>query len=127
MLGFLRHRFRVAVARHHERKKLKKRSPAWRGVAAHHLHDNPLCAGCGGDVELQVHHVKPFHLHPELELDRNNLMTLCMGRPECHLWIGHGDGFRFYNPNVLADAAASLRDAARRPVVWVAARTARLT
>jgi hypothetical protein len=54
--------------------------------------------------KLQVHHVKPFHLLPELELDESNLISLCMGPNECHLFIGHGDSFRCYNPNVREDA-----------------------
>ena len=43
-------------------------------------------------------------MHPELELDPNNLITLCMGENSCHLDIGHGGSFRAYNQDVLDDA-----------------------
>jgi 5-methylcytosine-specific restriction endonuclease McrA len=47
---------------------------------------------------VQVHHKKPFHLHPELELDPANLVTLCMtSSNECHLRIGHSGDFKAYN------------------------------
>jgi hypothetical protein len=56
---------------------------------------------------LQVHHIKPFHLHPNLELDPRNLITLCElpGRDH-HLLIGHLDEWESYNVNV--------RDGAKR-------------
>ena len=69
-----------------------------------HLAHNSVCAACGRTTHLQVHHIEPFHLRPELELDPANLITLCMGSYECHLVIGHGDSFRCYNPNVVEDA-----------------------
>lgn len=65
----------------------------------------PACMACGHRGRgLQVHHIKPFHLHPNLELDPNNLITLCeiKGR-EHHLLLGHLDDWESYNPNVRAD------------------------
>jgi hypothetical protein len=47
----------------------------------------------------------PFHDQPSMELDPKNLITLCMGKTECHLTIGHGGSFEQYNPNVARDAA----------------------
>ena len=56
-----------------------------------------------------MHHVIPFHLDPAKELDRTNLIVLCMAYPqECHLQIGHGGYFKAYNPNVIADSKAML-------------------
>ncbi|GCE16544.1 HNH endonuclease [Dictyobacter kobayashii] len=53
---------------------------------------------------LQVHHIKPFHLYPELELDPNNLITLCEIRGRTHhLLIGHLDDWESYNIRVRAD------------------------
>jgi hypothetical protein len=46
----------------------------------------------------------PFHVNPHLELDENNLITLCMDENECHLEIGHGDSWKCYNPHVEKDA-----------------------
>jgi 5-methylcytosine-specific restriction protein A len=66
------------------------RSPHWSTVRKRHLEKFPTCAVCGGNVKLQVHHRHPFHLHPELELEESNLITLCEapGR-NCHLIFGH--------------------------------------
>lgn len=65
----------------------------------------PTCAACGHTgLGVQVHHIKPFHLHPNLELDPDNLITLCevKGR-EHHLLLGHLDNWESYNVNVRAD------------------------
>ena len=81
-----------------------ERSGHWPTVEKHFKESHPVCAVCGGTDRLQVHHQKPFHLDPALELDVNNLITLCMGEKECHLQIGHGDDFKAYNPEVATDA-----------------------
>ena len=89
------------VAKRHGR----DRSPEWPAVEKAHLLKEPACAACGHKGHgLQVHHIKPFHLHPNLELDPDNLITLCeiLGR-EHHLLLGHLDDWESYNPNVRAD------------------------
>ena len=35
-----------------------------------------LISGGLAKKKLNVHHVKPFHLYPQLELDENNLITV---------------------------------------------------
>lgn len=80
-----------------------KRSNEWPKLEKSHLEANPFCACCSSKNNLQVHHKKPFHLHPELELDPTNLITLCMDN-DCHLLVGHGDSFKAYNPDVESDA-----------------------
>ena len=50
------------------------RSPKWPGVEKLHLKFHPVCEACGSDKKLNVHHKKPFHLFPQLELDMNNLI-----------------------------------------------------
>jgi len=87
-----------------EKNKSKRRSPDWDKVRDAHLSLHPLCAACGGSEELQVHHIIPFHVEASMELEPSNLVTLCMGRLNCHLHVGHGGSFRFYNPSVLKDA-----------------------
>ena len=82
-----------------------KRSPLWRKVEKEHLKNHPMCECCTSTKKLNVHHIRPFHLHPELELDPTNLITLCMDN-DCHLYVGHLDNFRAYNPNVLEDVAS---------------------
>lgn len=87
-----------------ETKKSHLRSPQWNSVRDAHLVEHGTCAACDGNENLQVHHVLPFHLHPEKELDPDNLVTLCMGEWDCHLNIGHGGSFRAFNPHVHEDA-----------------------
>lgn len=65
-----------------------------------HLLQYPKCACCGDDNNVAVHHIKPFHLFPELELEPANLITLCEGGPiNCHFIVGHGGkNWRTYIP-----------------------------
>ena len=82
-----------------------QRSSEWPAVAHAHLAREPGCMVCGHQGQgLQVHHIKPFHLYPELELDPHNLITLCeiRGRDH-HLLIGHLDDWESYNPQVRTD------------------------
>lgn len=78
-----------------------KRSSRWRKVRAEHLLRQPVCQACGRNKSLEVHHIKPFHSHPSLELDPDNLVTLC-GDP-CHIVHGHLMSWRRINETVEAD------------------------
>jgi 5-methylcytosine-specific restriction protein A len=84
------------------------RSGHWPTVRKEHLALHPTCEVCGGSGNLEVHHRRPFHLHPELELDPANLVTLCEADPllNCHRIFGHLDNFRGWNPDVIEDAKA---------------------
>ena len=104
ILKKLQHKWRVYRSKAHEKKKERTRSPKWHAVQHAYLQMKPRCEACGGLMELQVHHIQPFHLHPELELQPSNLIALCMGEHECHLLIGHGGSFACYNPNIAVDA-----------------------
>lgn len=88
------------------------RSPQWPGVRKRHLELFPACSGCGRLKQVQVHHVEPFHLKPELELDQNNLITLC---PICHLSLGHLFSFRSWNADVVGDCRWLLKKVENRP------------
>ena len=84
------------------------RSGKWPTVRKHHLDANPVCAVCGSKKMLEVHHIWPFHLHPDLELDPENLVTLCetkTGGVNCHLFFGHLGNYKSFNTAVLADSA----------------------
>jgi 5-methylcytosine-specific restriction endonuclease McrA len=84
----------------------KERSSHWPTVQHKFLKLHPVCQACGGTENLNVHHKKPFHLYPELELEPSNLITLCMeGDKDCHIKLGHGGNFKAYNPNVEEDVA----------------------
>ena len=90
-----------AVAKQHQ----VKRSPHWGTVCKNHLEMQPACI-CGCTVELQVHHIIPFHLvillgRPDLELDHRNLVTVCAcPKHEHHLLFGHLDDYASYNKDV---------------------------
>jgi len=83
------------------------RSNQWHKVRAAYLKAHPACAVCGSTEKLEVHHIKPFSQNPELELDPNNLITLCEGKKygvNCHLFFGHLGNYKKFNPNVRQDA-----------------------
>jgi hypothetical protein len=86
------------------------RSSEWSAVRAAHVKRHPACLACGSVEQLNVHHIEPFHLRPDLELEPSNLVTLCR---EHHFRIGHDpDGpwkpqkpsWIKSNPNVRQDA-----------------------
>ena len=138
MLSLLRHHARVlqskvreAAKRGHPLAKLlhpgEARSPKWREVEEKFKAQYPRCSACAGTQTIQVHHRQPFGLHPELELDPSNLITLCMSYPnECHLKIGHGGNFRRYNPHVTLDAQDALMNPQKRSVIEQAAKNSSL-
>jgi 5-methylcytosine-specific restriction protein A len=90
MFNFLNKKIRYAI-----------RSPKWRTVRQEHLKRNSMCAACGKKKDLEVHHIKPVHLFPDLELDPENLITLCAN--SCHLLFGHLMDFKCWNPVVRQD------------------------
>jgi len=88
-----------------------KRSNRWPTVRKNYLKSNSICAVCASTQQLEVHHVKPFHLHPELELEPTNLITLCESNRNgvsCHQFFGHLGNYKRINPSVREDAAAWL-------------------
>jgi 5-methylcytosine-specific restriction protein A len=94
------------------------RSGKWRSVRAAHLKRHPKCYVCLGKKKVEVHHKKPFHLHPALELDPKNLITLCENDNDginCHLAFGHLGNFKSYNVDVTADAAEWRMKILKRP------------
>jgi|APGre2960657373_1045057.scaffolds.fasta_scaffold203801_2 5-methylcytosine-specific restriction protein A len=84
------------------------RSPKWDGVRKKHLLTQPTCQACGKSKNVSVHHIEPFHLRPDLELDPSNLLSLCEDGPNCHLTWGHLRDWKQYNPHVVKDAALYL-------------------
>jgi hypothetical protein len=99
----------IRLAHHAVRKIGEPRSSQWPALEKRFLQAHPYCAACGGQVKLNVHHKKPFHAYPALELVESNLTTLCMeiGK-HCHLLLGHGDNFKCFNPTVDIDARRAL-------------------
>ena len=91
-----------------------RRSSQWPRVRREHLKREPACQACRTGDKLEVHHIHPFHLRPELELDDSNLVTLCE-KPghDCHFVFGHFHNWRRWNPNVREDAARYRAEADR--------------
>jgi len=84
-----------------------KRSSKWQEVKKAHLAKYPCCAVCGLKTKVEVHHIIDFSTAPDLELNPDNLTTLCENKKygiHCHLAIGHLGNFRRINPSVHADS-----------------------
>lgn len=109
---------RIADILKGKRKIGEKRSPLWRQVRRDHLDLNPVCEVCGGDRKLEVHHIEPFHIRPDLELNPVNLITLCesgKGGLVCHLAVGHLGNYRSWNRNVKTDTREWFKKIRERP------------
>lgn len=93
------------------------RSPRWAGVRQTWLKSNPTCAACGTTDKLEVHHIQPYSLRPDLELNPNgdNLITLCETGGNCHLFVGHLKNFKSFNSTVREDAKIVLKKIKSRP------------
>ncbi len=116
-------RKRVDYGTHIARQHGHERSPEWHRVAMEHRLREPACVACGyKGKKVQVHHIKPFHLHPNLELDPHNLITLCEGRGrDHHLLLGHLDAWDSYNEHIRDDARHFYRKTAaqiRADIAW---------
>lgn len=83
------------------RPRLGVRSSKWRKVRKEHIKWNWKCECCNNLKKLEVHHIVPYHIAPELELDEKNLITLCR---RCHLLIGHLDKWDRHNAEVVKDS-----------------------
>jgi 5-methylcytosine-specific restriction enzyme A len=96
----------------------KARSPKWSGIRNKLVAEKMVCAVCGGKDKLEVHHIKPFHLHPELELDPSNLIVLCEsggGGLNCHLAFGHLGSYKSFNVDVVSDSVSWRKKIESRP------------
>jgi len=77
-----------------------KRSSSWRKVRDEFVKNNPKCAACGTKNKLEVHHIVPYHIDSSLELDYNNLITLCRNH---HYTFGHFCDWTSWNKDVQTD------------------------
>jgi len=83
-----------------------RRSSRWTKARKRHLEKNPRCEVCGSKKALEVHHVIPFSIAPDLELDPSNFISLCENKKygiNCHLLLGHLGNYRRFNASVKAD------------------------
>lgn len=79
------------------------RSSLWGSIRKEFLLKNNKCAACGRKKDLEVHHIIPVHINPSLELDQDNLITLCAS--SCHILFGHLMDFKSWNPDVVKDCS----------------------
>ena len=85
-----------------------KRSPKWRKVRGAFIKKYPRCFVCGSKKKVEVHHKVPFHYRPDLELEEENLTTLCENKKygiNCHLLIGHLGNYTRINAHIEYDMA----------------------
>lgn len=66
---------------------IKKDFPTWSDKSK-----CPMCENCGSNICLHVYHILPRHSHPELAMDKENLMVLC---EECHKKIHSEDKHKY--------------------------------
>jgi 5-methylcytosine-specific restriction enzyme A len=79
-----------------------ERSNDWPRARDSYLAIHPACEACGATQRVEVHHVAPVHVRPDMELDPRNLITLDR---ECHFRLGHWHNWRSDgNPYVREDA-----------------------
>lgn len=91
-----------------------RRSDQWPRIRRAHLRREPFCQACRTTDRLEVHHIHPFHLSPELELDDSNLITLCeKAGHDCHFVFGHFHDWKRWNPSVREDVARYLAESDR--------------
>lgn len=92
---------------HGKTSKEHKRSSDWPKIRKEWIKFHPECALCGSKKKLEVHHKVPFHIASQLELDPNNLITLCesktWGKLNCHLLFGHLGNYKSFNAEVQSD------------------------
>ena len=57
------------------------------------------CRYCQATNNLEVHHIIPQHIAPELARDTNNMVVLCRS---CHFTVGHKNNWTNYFTNLMA-------------------------
>ena len=93
-----------------------KRSSSWRKVRKAFIKENPYCAVCGKKGKIlksnEIHHCVPFHKDQSLELNPENLITLCRKH---HFFVGHLNSFYSFNSEVRSDSEIWLNKIQNRP------------
>lgn len=80
------------------------RNSKWPKLRNSLIKDAGKCSVCDGIDFLTVHHIIPFHIRPDLELSRENLVVLCESpKMNCHFIFGHRRDWKNYNKNILED------------------------
>ena len=92
----------------------KLRSSGWYQFRKIHIKKNCECCGAKGKLlqPLQLHHIESFATNPALELDPNNVITLCW---YCHFVHAHFRNYKSINENIREDSAILLAKIKNRP------------
>ena len=93
-------------------KLLGARSSLWRKTRKEFVKNNPTCAITGDTRRLEVHHIKDYSHHPELELDPDNLIVL---RRDIHFIFGHLLNWKSINKDIKEDSRIFLEKIRNRP------------
>lgn len=88
------------------------RNPGWESFRREIIKGQPACEASGVAWELEVHHLLPVHLRPDLEMVRDNCMVLTR---TLHFWLGHYGNWASYNPRARKEAATFLKRVLHRP------------
>lgn len=80
-------------------KTTKEARRAWSTVKAMRKYrkEVPFCEGCNRFAKLQVHHLVPVSVDPDLAGEPSNMITLC--RPH-HLYVAHWGSWTTYVKNI---------------------------
>lgn len=89
------------------------RSSGWSKTRKLFLSKNPKCPVCGQKA-TDVHHVVPFHVKPEWELNEENLIQFC---ERDHFVFGHLFHWKAWNPNVRYDVEVMARKVRKRSML----------
>jgi len=109
---------KVAKLRHEEElvRAGVRRSSKWPAKRRQVLERFRACAVTGITTELEVHHIQPFHLFPELELvDYVKRVLTEHASFNAHFWIGHLGDWKSYNEHIKSDADWLLERILNRP------------
>ena len=87
------------------------RSSKWPAVRRAHLKANPKCV-VTGQPATDVHHIKPFHVAPSLELEPTNLASMTR---DAHFIVGHNGNWKKWSLNFWY-VVKSMNDSVRGPV-----------
>ena len=88
--------FDRSLYRSFDPRSMRGRHSKWPALVKRFKAEKRTCVVSGLKTTLEVHHLKPYHLFPELELEWDNLRLIA--RP-FHYLFGHFCNWTDYNPD----------------------------
>ena len=71
-----------------------RNSPEVRKAMESYRKAHPVCEWDECSDEIEVHHIQPVSVRPDLAADTNNMISL--GAKRCHLCVGHAGNYRLH-------------------------------